>query len=79
MAGQTVSAPDGRKLEVCVWSDPEGAPVFWRGDTSVPVAHGEWLVRRLPAAELITVDGGQFGPRHEPELGLLTWVGHGTP
>lgn len=50
-----------------------------REDTSVPAAHGEWLVRRLPAAELITVDGGHLGPRHEPEMRLLAWVGHGTP
>ncbi|TCO38128.1 pimeloyl-ACP methyl ester carboxylesterase [Kribbella antiqua] len=48
-----------------------------RDDTSVPAAHGEWLVGHLPAAELITVDGGHFGPRHDPEMELLTWVGHG--
>jgi len=50
-----------------------------REDTSVPVAHGEWLVRRLPAGELIMVDGGRLGPGHEPEVRLLAWVGHGTP
>jgi pimeloyl-ACP methyl ester carboxylesterase len=49
-----------------------------RDDTSVPAAHGEWLVRHIPDAELIWVDGGHFGPRHEPEMQLLSWVGHGT-
>ncbi|WP_406052976.1 alpha/beta fold hydrolase [Kribbella sp. NBC_00889] len=49
-----------------------------RDDTSVPAAHGQWLVRRLPAAELITVDGGHLGPRDEPEMRLLAWLGHGT-
>ena len=29
--GQTtiVVTPDGRRLGVCVWGDPEGAPLFW--------------------------------------------------
>jgi pimeloyl-ACP methyl ester carboxylesterase len=49
-----------------------------RDDTSVPAAHGEWLVRHLPDAELMWVDGGHFGPRHEAEMQLMTWVGHGT-
>lgn len=49
-----------------------------RDDTSVPAAHGEWLVRHIPNAELIWVDGGHFGPRQEPEMQLLSWVGHGT-
>ena len=49
-----------------------------RDDTSVPAAHGEWLVRHLPNAELLWVDGGHFGPRQEPEMQLLNWVGHGT-
>ena len=44
----------------------------------VPAAHGEWLVRHIPDAELIWVDGGHVGPRHEPEMQLMTWVGHGT-
>ncbi len=48
-----------------------------RDDTSVPAAHGEWLVRQLPNAELMWVDGGHFGPRHEAEMQLMTWVGHG--
>jgi pimeloyl-ACP methyl ester carboxylesterase len=48
-----------------------------RDDTSVPAAHGEWLVRHLPNAELICVDGGHLGPRHEPEMQLMAWVGHG--
>lgn len=49
-----------------------------RDDTSVPAAHGEWLLRHLPNAELIWVDGGHFGPRDEAERQLMTWVGHGT-
>ena len=48
-----------------------------RDDASVPGAHGEWLVGHLLAGELITVDGGHFGPRHDPEMELLTWVGQG--
>jgi pimeloyl-ACP methyl ester carboxylesterase len=49
-----------------------------RDDTTVPPAHGEWLARHLPNAELLWVDGGHFGPRDEPEMQLLTWVGHGS-
>ncbi|TCO32888.1 pimeloyl-ACP methyl ester carboxylesterase [Kribbella steppae] len=49
-----------------------------RDDGSVPPAHGEWLVRHIPNAELMWVDGGHFGPRHEAEMQLMTWVGHGT-
>jgi pimeloyl-ACP methyl ester carboxylesterase len=49
-----------------------------RDDTSVPAAHGEWLVHHLPDAELIWVDGGHFGPRDEPEMQLMNWVGHDT-
>jgi pimeloyl-ACP methyl ester carboxylesterase len=49
-----------------------------RDDTSVPAAHGEWLIQHLPDAELIWVDGGHFGPRDEPEMQLMNWVGHGT-
>jgi len=44
---------------------------------SIPAAHGDWLVRRLPNAELLWVDGGHFGPRDEPEMELMAWVGHG--
>jgi pimeloyl-ACP methyl ester carboxylesterase len=49
-----------------------------RDDMSVPEAHGKWLLRRLPNAELLWVDGGHFGPRDEAEMQLMTWVGHGT-
>jgi pimeloyl-ACP methyl ester carboxylesterase len=49
-----------------------------RDDTTVPPMHGEWLVRHLPNAELILVDGGHFGPRQEAEMRLTIWVGHGT-
>jgi len=44
---------------------------------SIPAAHGDWLVRHLPNAELLWVDGGHFGPRDEPEMELMAWVGHG--
>ena len=50
-----------------------------RDDTSVPAAHGDWLVRHLPNAELVWVDGDHFGPRAGPEMDLLRWVGHGSP
>ena len=46
-------------------------------DTSVPAAHGEWLVRRVGDAQLIRVAGGHLGPRAEPEAELLAWLGHG--
>jgi pimeloyl-ACP methyl ester carboxylesterase len=52
--------------------------ILARDDTSVPAAHGEWLVRHLPNAELMWVDGGHFGPRYEAEMQLMAWVGHGT-
>ena len=48
-----------------------------RQDSSVPAAHGEWLVQHLPRGELLWVDGGHFGPREEAEEQLLAWVaGH---
>ena len=49
-----------------------------RDDTSIPAAHGDWLVRHLPNAELIWVDGDHFGPRTGPEMELIRWVGHGS-
>jgi pimeloyl-ACP methyl ester carboxylesterase len=49
-----------------------------RDDTSVPVAHADWLVQCLPNAELIWVDGDHFGPRAGPEMELMAWVGHGS-
>jgi pimeloyl-ACP methyl ester carboxylesterase len=52
--------------------------MFARDDTSVPAAHADWLVRRLPDAELMWVDGDHFGPRAGPEMELLAWVGHGS-
>jgi len=50
-----------------------------RDDTSVPAAHGDWLLRHIPNAELIWVDGDHFGPRAGPEMALMRWVGHGSP
>jgi pimeloyl-ACP methyl ester carboxylesterase len=50
-----------------------------RDDTSVPAAHSDWLVRHLPNAELVWVDGDHFGPRDGPEMELIRWVGHGNP
>lgn len=50
-----------------------------REDTSVPAAHGDWLVRHLPDAELVWVDGDHLGPRAGPEMDLIRWVGHGGP
>jgi pimeloyl-ACP methyl ester carboxylesterase len=46
-----------------------------REDTSVPPAHGHWLVAHLPDAIAVVVDGGHMGPRDEPEEELLGWVG----
>ena len=45
-----------------------------REDTSVPPAHGHWLVAHLPDAVAVVVDGGHMGPRDEPEEELLGWV-----
>ncbi len=45
-----------------------------RDDQSVPAAHGEWLVERLPQGELTWVDGGHFGPRDEHEELLMAWT-----
>jgi pimeloyl-ACP methyl ester carboxylesterase len=50
-----------------------------RDDTSVPAAHGDWLLRHLPDARLLWVDGDHFGPRDGPEMELIRWVGHGSP
>lgn len=52
--------------------------MFARNDTSVPAAHAEWLLKHLPRAEIIWVDGGHFGPRLEEEMRLLAWLGHGS-
>lgn len=38
-----------------------------REDTSVPPAHGFWLVDHLPAGEALVVDGRHFGPHDEGE------------
>ena len=46
-----------------------------RQDSSVPAAHGEWLVQHLPRGGLVWVEGGYFGPRAEAEERLLAWVG----
>jgi pimeloyl-ACP methyl ester carboxylesterase len=45
-----------------------------RKDTSVPPAHGYWLVDHLPAGEAVIVDGGHFVPRDEAEESLLKWL-----
>ena len=45
-----------------------------KDDTSVPPAHGQWLVAHLPDAVAVVVDGGHFGPRDEPEERLLGWL-----
>jgi len=53
--------------------------VMMAREDGIPGAHGDWLVRRLANAELLWVDGGHFGPRDEPEMSLMAWVGHGEP
>jgi pimeloyl-ACP methyl ester carboxylesterase len=45
-----------------------------RDDTSVPPAHGRWLVEHLPLAEELMADGGHFGPQDEEEEELLGWL-----
>jgi pimeloyl-ACP methyl ester carboxylesterase len=45
-----------------------------REDSSVPPAHGYWLVSHLKRAELVLVDGGHLGPREEAEEQLLRWL-----
>ena len=49
-----------------------------RDDTGVPASHGDWYLQHLPSSELIWVDGGHFGPRDEPEMQLMAWVGGAT-
>lgn len=49
-----------------------------REDTSVPPAHGDWLVAHLPNAVAVVVDGGHLGPRDEPEEELLGWLADGN-
>jgi pimeloyl-ACP methyl ester carboxylesterase len=46
-----------------------------RDDTGVPASHGDWYLQHLPAGELLWVNGGHFGPRDEPEMQLMAWVG----
>jgi pimeloyl-ACP methyl ester carboxylesterase len=46
-----------------------------RDDTTAPPSHGAWLADRLPDADLVVVDGDHFGPRDEPEMALLAWLG----
>jgi pimeloyl-ACP methyl ester carboxylesterase len=46
-----------------------------REDTSVPPSHARWLERHLPDVEVTWVEGGHFGPRDEPEMELMAWVG----
>jgi pimeloyl-ACP methyl ester carboxylesterase len=45
-----------------------------RDDTDVPVGHSRWLAAQIPAADVVWVDGGHFGPRDEPEEQLLAWA-----
>lgn len=80
-----VSTADGRSLAVCVWGDPDGAPMFWLHGTP-----GSRFLREPGDAyarnhlRVYTYDrpgyghGGHFGPRYEAEMELMTWVGHGT-
>ncbi len=43
-------------------------------DTSVPPAHGHWLARHLPRAQVVAVPGGHLGPHEEPEERILAWA-----
>jgi pimeloyl-ACP methyl ester carboxylesterase len=43
-------------------------------DTSVPPAHGAWMARHLPQAQVISLPGGHLGPHEEPEEQILAWA-----
>jgi pimeloyl-ACP methyl ester carboxylesterase len=43
-------------------------------DTSVPPAHGVWLAKHLPAAQVVSVPGGHLGPHEEHEEKILAWA-----
>jgi pimeloyl-ACP methyl ester carboxylesterase len=72
---------DDRLAELRPWGFAIGevaAPtrvMLARQDSTVPAAHGAWLVHHLPRGELVWVDGGHLGPRLEAEEQLLAWVG----
>jgi pimeloyl-ACP methyl ester carboxylesterase len=52
-------------VPVSVWHGPQ--------DTLVPTAHGEWLARTIPGAEVVVLDGGHFAIYERlPEL--LAWL-----
>ena len=46
-----------------------------RDDPSVPTDHWTWLTAHVPNAQLVPVGGNHFGPRDEPEMQLMAWVG----
>ena len=46
-----------------------------REDEGVPATHAEWLMQRLPDADLQWVDGGHFGPRQAADEQLFRWLG----
>lgn len=48
-------------------------------DTSVPPAHGEWVVAHVRDARLLPVPGDHFGPRGEPEMELMAWAAGAAP
>ncbi|TDW18980.1 alpha/beta fold hydrolase [Kribbella kalugense] len=64
---RVVATPDGRRLGVCVWGDPGGAPVFW--------LHG------TPGSRLLREPGASYADNHlrvftydRPGYGLSTRV-----
>jgi pimeloyl-ACP methyl ester carboxylesterase len=52
-------------LPVSAWYGPQ--------DTLVPTAHGEWLARTLPRAEVVVLDGGHFAI-YDRMSELLAWL-----
>lgn len=52
-------------VPVAVWYGPH--------DTLVPAAHGEWLARTIPGAEVVVLDGGHFAI-YERLSELLLWL-----
>lgn len=44
-----------------------------RDDTGIPASHRDWYAQHLRSSELIWVDGGHFGPRHNLEIQLMAW------
>jgi len=54
--------------------DPPTRIMLARDDAGIPASHGDWYLQHLRSGDLIWVDGGHFGPRHELEIQLMAWA-----